>query len=343
MNFPAFDFSGLLPRRLVLGAVSLAMAALVCATHTPAHAAADTAQWPERPFKLIIPFPPGGAADAIGRYYADELGKLLGQPVVVDNKPGAGTAIAAETAARAAADGYTLSLATSGQLTILPSLGQQLRFDPINDFQPVSLVGSVPNVVAVNAEKSDITSLAQLLELARAKPGEISYSSCGVGTLCHLSGELLQNLTGVKLLHVPYKGSAPAVTGLLGGEVQVSVDTLTILSPHIRAGKLRGLVLGAAQRSPLLPQVPSATEVGLPGFIASGWFGIVLPAGTAQPIVQRLHEAISDIARSPQTAAFFSERGITVEHNSPEQFHQLIKDDLQRWAEVIKAGNVAGE
>jgi len=319
--------------------------ALVVATQTfttgfaQAVEPADAA-WPTHALKLIVPFPPGGAADLIGRYYAEQLGQALGQPVVIENRPGAGTAIAAETAARAAADGYTLSLATSGQLTILPSLNGQLRFDPVKDFQPVSLLASVPNVVAVNASNTDIRSLHQLIDAARANPGKISYSSCGMGTLCHLSGELLQNLTGIKLLHVPYKGSAQAVSDLLGGQVQVSVDTLTILAPHIRAGKLRGLVVGAPERSPLIPDVPSANAADLPGFIASGWFGLVVPSGTPQPIVQRLHQAIERIATSQETEKIFGENGITVEHNTPQQFARLIQDDLLRWQQVIDTAKV---
>lgn len=319
------------------GSALLMLALAPCAAQAQAP---NQPPWPARALKLIVPFPPGGAADIIGRYYADQLTQALGQTVVVDNRPGAGTAIAAEAAARAPADGHTLSLATSGQLTILPNLQASLRFDPVKDFAPVSLVGSVPNVVAVNAGQSRITSLAQLLDAARAEPGRITYSSCGNGTLCHLSGELLQNLAGTTFLHVPYKGSAPAVAALLAGEVDVSVDTLTILSPQIKAGKLKGLVLGSDRRSPLLPEVPSADEVGLPGFIASGWFGIVAPAGTPQPVVERLNREIARIAALARTASYFGDNGITVEQSTPEAFAQVIQDDLARWREVIAKGNL---
>ena len=323
-------------RGLLLGVMAL-MAGV------PSASAQNAPDWPNRPLKLIVPFPPGGAADLIGRYYAEQLSQALGQRVLVDNRPGAGTAIAAEAAARAQPDGYTLSLATSGQLTILPNLQQELRFDPIKDFTPVSLLGSVPNVVAVNRSKSGINSLEHLLRRARAQPGQLTLSSCGRGTLCHLSGSLLQNLTATSLLHVPYKGSAPAVAALLAGEVDVSVDTLTILSPQIKAGKLHGLVLGSAQRSVLLPEVPSADEVGLPGFIDSGWFGLVLPAGVPEALVQQLQQSIVKIAVAPATASYFADNGITVEHSTPAAFAQLIQDDLQRWREVVLAGRVADE
>ena len=303
---------------------------------------AQADNYPSRPVTLVVPFPPGGAADTIGRYYAEQLSASLGQPVVVDNKPGAGTAIAAEAVAKAKPDGYTLSLATAGQLAILPNLQNDLRYNWKSDFVPVAVVASVPNVVAVQAS-SKIDSLNTLIAEAKARPGALSYSSCGNGTLCHLSGELLKNLSGADLLHVPYKGSAPAVTGLLGGEIDVAVDTLTVLAPQIQAGKLKGLVLSSAERSPLLPNVPSATEAGLPGFVASGWFGIVLPKGAAPELVQKLSGAIDSIAKSPQTAERFGQNGISVEHGTPQQFAELIAQDNARWGQVIKAGKITLE
>lgn len=314
-------------KKLILATLALSAATL-----------AQADNWPSRPLTLIVPFPPGGAADTVGRYYAEQLSTSLGQPVVVDNKPGAGTAIAAEAVAKAKPDGYTLSLATAGQLAILPNL-QAVRYDPIKDFTPVAVLASVPNVVAVGP-KTKIDSLQALIDQAKAKPGALSYSSCGNGTLCHLSGELLKNLAGVDLLHVPYKGSAPAVTGLLGGEVDVAVDTLTVLAPQIQAGKLKGLVLTSAERSPLLPSVPSANEVGLPGFVASGWFGIVLPKGAEPALVERLNNAIEVIADKPETAERFGQQGISVERSSPAGFAQVIATDKARWGEVIRTAQV---
>ena len=319
------------PLKFALAALALGITGL---------AQADS--YPSRAVTLIVPFPPGGAADTVGRYYAEQLSASLGQPVVVDNKPGAGTAIAAEAVAKAKPDGYTLSLATAGQLAILPNLQKDLRYDWKNDFVPVAVVASVPNVVAVQAG-SKIDSLPALIAEAKAHPGALSYSSCGNGTLCHLSGELLKHLSGADLLHVPYKGSAPAVTGLLGGEIDVAVDTLTVLAPQIQAGKLKGLVLSSAERSPLLPNVPSATEAGLPGFVASGWFGIVLPKGAAPELVQKLSSAIDVIAKAPQTAERFGQNGISVEHSSPERFAELIAQDNKRWGEVIEAGKITLE
>lgn len=301
--------------------------------------AAAPAAWPQQPIKLIVPFPPGGAADAIGRYYARRLGDVLGQPVLVDNKPGAGTAIAAEAAARATPDGYTLSLATTGQLAVLPHLQPSLRFDALKDFTPVALLGSVANVVAVSPQLG-VSTLPQLLERARSAPGKTTYSSCGGGTLCHLTGELLQRLTGVQLLHVPYKGSAPAVVAAVAGEVDVAVDTLTVLAPQIRAGKLRGLVLTSAQRSPLIPDVPSAADAGVPGFTVSGWFGLVAPAGTPEPVVARLAREIDAIARSPDTTQHFTQLGIVAERSTPASFGDTIRADHTRWAQVVRDAGV---
>lgn len=309
----------------------LALAALLPLASAPA--LADT--WPSKPIRLVVPFPPGGAADVIGRYYAEQLTEALGQPVLVDNKPGAGTAIAAEHVARAAPDGYTLSLATTGQLTVLPHLEPKLRFDPLGDFTPVSLVAEVPNVVAVRSDASANT-VRELVAQARAQPGKLAYSSCGNGTLCHLTGELFQSLTGTELLHVAYKGSAPAVTAVLGGEVPVAVDTLTVLAPQIQAGKLKGLVITASKRSPLVPGVPTAAEAGLPGFTAAGWFGIALPAHAPAPIVQQLQTAIHAIAHRPATAQTLQARGITVASNTPAEFAALIRADHARWGKLIE-------
>ncbi|MFV9474534.1 Bug family tripartite tricarboxylate transporter substrate binding protein [Advenella sp. RU8] len=295
---------------------------------------AHAADWPSKTITLIVPFPPGGGADTIGRYYAKELSNALGQPVVVSNKPGAGTAIAAEAAAKAKPDGYTLSVATTGQLTILPNLAKEIQFDPIKDFVPVSLVASVPNVIAVNP-KVNVDSLQDLIALAKERPGALTYSSCGNGTLCHLTGELFKSLVSVDLLHVPYKGSAPAITGLLGGEVDVSVDTLTILAPHIKSGKVKGLALSTQKRSPLLPAVPTAAEAGLNDFEVSGWFGIVAPANTPQEIVDKLNLEIKKISELPSTEDSFIKNGITVEYSTSADFSKMISRDFGKWKDII--------
>ncbi|TWH64828.1 tripartite-type tricarboxylate transporter receptor subunit TctC [Azomonas agilis] len=323
----------MLPRLSPRWARLLALAGVFSLLPWAAVQAADN--YPSKPIKLIVAFPPGGASDIVGRFYAEQLSSALGQPVVVENKPGAGTAIAAEAAAKADPDGYTLSLAPAGQLTILPHLSKELRYDPFKDFAPVSVVASVPYVVAVN-DTLPVKTLADLASYAKANPGKVSYSSCGNGTLCHLAGELYRSLTKTELLHVPYKGSAPAITALLGGEVNAAFDTLTILAPQVKGGKVKGLAITSKTRSPALPDVPTAEEAGLKGFEVSSWFGIVVPAATPKPIIQRLNAALAEIAKRPETRTKLAEQGLDVESTTPEAFAQLIRDDSAKWGKVVR-------
>ncbi|UYO46620.1 tripartite tricarboxylate transporter substrate binding protein [Rhodopseudomonas palustris] len=314
---------------------------LLCATFAASlvaalPAAAQPADWPNKPLKLIVPFPPGGAADAVGRVVAEKLSEVLKQPVVVENKAGAGTAIAADAAAKAAPDGYTLSLAPAGQLTILPHLNKSLSYDPFKSFAPVSLVAEVPYVIGASAE-TPATSLKDLIAAAKKEPGKLSYSSCGNGTLCHLSGELFKNLTGTDLLHVPFKGSAPAIQALLGGQVNLSFDTLTILAPQVKSGKVKGLVITSRTRSPLLPDVPTAAEAGLPEFVVSSWFGIVVPAGTPKEIVTRLTTEINALAKLPDVRDRLAAQGLDAIPSTPEAFTKVIHEDYARWGKVVEA------
>ncbi|MBI5132680.1 MAG: tripartite tricarboxylate transporter substrate binding protein [Rhodopseudomonas palustris] len=315
----------------LLSSLMTATALLIGAT--AANAADD---WPNKPLKLIVPFPPGGAADAVGRIVAEKLGEALKQPVVVENKAGAGTAIAADAAAKAAPDGYTLSLAPAGQLTILPHLNKSIPYDPFKSFAPVSLVAEVPYVIGASADTPAAT-LKDLIAAAKREPGKLSYSSCGNGTLCHLSGELFKTLTGTDLLHVPFKGSAPAIQALLGNQVNLAFDTLTILAPQVKAGKVKGLVITSKTRSPLLPEVPTAAEAGLPEFVVSSWFGIVVPAATPQPVVSRLNAEINRIAALPDVRERLAAQGLDAIPSTPEAFTKTIHDDYARWGKVVEA------
>lgn len=316
--------------------VSRLLAGLVAAIGIAATPTALADNWPSKPFKLIVPFPPGGAADTVGRLYAERLSLVFKQPVIVENKPGAGTAIAAETAAKAAPDGYTLSLAPAGQLTVLPHLNKAIPYDPFRDFAPVSIVASVPYVIGASAA-TPVHSIKELVATAQKAPGKLTYSSCGNGTLCHLSGELFKSLTGTDLLHVPYKGSAPAVTALLGNEVDLAFDTLTVLAPQIKAGKVKGLVISGKERSPLIPDVPSAAEAGLPLFDISSWFGIVVPAATPKDIVTRLNQELVRIAQSPETRERLNRSGLNAVHTTPDAFAKTIHDDYARWGKIVQA------
>lgn len=295
---------------------------------------ADT--WPSRSIKLIVPFPAGGAADTIARIYADKLSEALKQPVVVDNRAGAGTAIAADAAAKADPDGYTLSLAPAGQLTILPHVNRSINYDPFKSFAPVSLLASVPYVVAASPD-TPISNLKELVAAAKKDPGKLTYSSCGPGTLCHLSGEFFKSLTGTDLLHVPFKGSAPAMNALLGNQVNLAFDTLTVLAPQIRDGKVKGLAVTSRERSPLLPNVPTAAEAGVSDFVVDSWFGLVVPAATPASIVQRLNAEVIRIGNLPDVRDRLGTQGLSVTTSTPEAFTQTIRADYERWGKVVDA------
>ena len=285
--------------------------------------------WPSRSIKLIVPFPAGGAADTIARIYSDKLSEALGQSIVVENKAGAGTAIAADFVAKADPDGYTLSLAPAGQLTILPHVNTAINFDPFKSFAPVSLLASVPYVVAASPD-APVSNLK-----AKKEPGKFTYSSCGLGTLCHLSGELFKSLTGTDLLHVPFKGSAPAINALLGSQVNLAFDTLTVLAPQIRDGKVKGLAVTSRERSSLLPNVPTAAEAGVSDFVVDSWFGLVVPAATPVNIVQRLNAEVIRISKLPDVRQRLEAQGLSVTTSTPEVFTQTIRADYERWGRVV--------
>jgi tripartite-type tricarboxylate transporter receptor subunit TctC len=303
-------------------------------------AASATETWPSRSIKLIVPFTAGGAADTIARIYADKLGEALKQTVVIENKPGAGTAIAADAVAKAEPDGYTLSLASAGQLTILPHINKTISYDPFRSFAPVTVLASVPYVVAASPD-TPVASVKELIAAARQEPGKLTYSSCGPGTLCHLSGEFFKSLTDTNLLHVPFKGSAPAVNALLGNQVNLSFDTLTVLAPQIRDGKVKGLVVTSRTRSPLLPDVPTAAEAGLPDFTVDSWFGLAVPAATPADIIQRLNTELVRIGNLPEVRARLAAQGLEVTTSTPDAFAQLIRADYDRWGKVVRASGVA--
>lgn len=302
--------------------------------------ASATDTWPNRSIKLIVPFTAGGAADTIARIYADKLGEALKQAVVIENKPGAGTAIAADAVAKAEPDGYTLSLASAGQLTILPHVNKTISYDPFKSFAPVTLLASVPYVVAASPE-TPVSSVKELIVAAQKEPGKLTYSSCGPGTLCHLSGEYFKSLTDTNLLHVPFKGSAPAVNALLGNQVNLAFDTLTVLAPQIKDGKVKGLVVTSRTRSPLLPDVPTAAEAGLPDFTVDSWFGLAVPAATPAGIVQRLNTELVRIGHLPEVRARLAAQGLEATTSTPDAFAQLIRDDYDRWGKVVRASGVA--
>lgn len=313
--------------------------ALVAALVVPLAPAMAADTWPARPLTLVVPYPPGGAADTVARIYADALSAALAQNVIVDNKPGAGTAIAAEAVASAPADGYTLSLVPTGQVTVLPHIVKNLRFDPVKSFTPVSLLAYTSLVVASN-ERVPATTLGELVKLAKERPGDLSYSSSGSGTIVHLAGEYLRQVTGTDLLHVPFKGSAPAVTAVLGGNVDLAVDTLTILAPQIQGGKLRGLAITSRERSPLLPNVPTVAEAGYPGFEVTSWFGLSVADGTPAAIVQRLNGEIAKAAADPAVRAKLAAQGLEAWASTSAAYAEQIRSDSAKYGRVVEQSSI---
>jgi len=311
----------------------LALALLLAAA---CHAA--QAQYPNRPVKMIVPFPPAGATDIVGRILAQKLGERLGQPVVVENKPGAGGAIGSDFVAKSAPDGYTLLMATSSTHSIGPVL-QKLPYDPLKDFAPVTHVANVPNVLIVSPQLP-VGTMGEFIAYAKARPGQLNFASSGVGTIVHLNGELFKMLAGVDLVHVPYKGTALAIPDLANGSIAMLFDSLASVQPHIKSGKARPLAVNAPQRSALLPEVPTLAEAGMPAFDRYTWFGMFAPAGTPREIVARVQTEVVAALKAPDLLERFTAVGAEPVGSSPEQFVERIKSDATKWAEVIKAANV---
>jgi tripartite-type tricarboxylate transporter receptor subunit TctC len=314
------------PQRLSLGVLLAAMAAI---------AFAQAPAYPTKPIRLVVPFPAGGTTDILARAAAQKLTEAWGQPVVVDNRPGAGGNIGSELVAKAAPDGYTLEMGTVGTHAINASLYAKMPYDHVKDFFPVILVAGVPNVLVVHPSVP-VNSVAELIAYAKANPGKLNFASSGNGTSIHLSAELFKVMSGVQMAHVPYKGSAPAVQDLLGGQVQLMFDNLPSALPHIKGGKLRALAVTSAQRAPVLPDVPTIAEAGLPGFEASSWFGVLAPAGTPPAIVAKLNAEIAKWLASPEAKEKLQAQGANVAGGPPEEFAKHIAAETAKWAKVVK-------
>ena len=313
-----------------------ALAALLSAGFAVSAQAQD---YPNRPIKLIAPFPAGGLADVLARAVGDEISKTLGQPVIVENRAGAGGNIGAEAVAKSPADGYTLLMTSAGILTANQFLYAKMPFDPEKDFVPVSNVASMPMLVVVNP-KVEAKTLGEFVKLAKENPGKLNFGSPGVGTTGHLGLALFMHAAGIKLTHVPYKGAAPAVTDLLAGQIDGVVDNPPTVLPHIEAGKLRPLAVAAKTRMPQLPNLPTAAEAGVPNFYASSWFGVVAPAGTPPAIVARLQKEIAAGLKQPVLMERFSKSGARLIGDTPDEFGKQIADDRKMWGDIIKAAGI---
>jgi tripartite-type tricarboxylate transporter receptor subunit TctC len=296
------------------------------------------AQYPQRALKMMVPFPPAGATDVVGRIVAQKLSERLGQSVVVENRPGAGGSIGSDLVAKAAPDGYTILMATSSTHSIGPVL-QKLPYDPLKDFAPITHVANVPNVLVVSP-KLPVTSVKEFVAYAKAQPGKLNFASSGVGTIVHLNGELFKMLTGVELVHVPYKGTALSIPDVANGNIAMLFDSLASVMPHVKAGNVRPLAVNAPQRSPLLPEIPTLAEAGLPAFDRYTWFGLFAPAGTPPDIVRRLQAEVAAALKSPDLRERFDAVGAEPVGSSSEQFVERIKSDSVRWAEVIRKADV---
>ena len=297
-------------------------------------AAAPPAEFPSRPIRIVVPFPPGGATDAAARLVAQKMGEQWGQPVVVDNRPGAGGNLGSDLVAKAPADGYTLVMGVTGSHAINTSLYSRMPYDPQADFVAISQVAVVPNVLVVHPSVP-ARNLAELVALARKEPGRLDYASLGNGTAAHLGMEMLKSAAGVEITHVPYKGSAPAVTDLLAGQVQMMVDGLPSALPHVKAGKLRAIALTSLRRSPSLPELPTIAET-YPGFYADAWSGLFAPRGTPQPVVDRLSAEVQRILKLPEVREKLAALGAEPVGSTQAEFAAHVKKEIDKWAKVVK-------
>jgi tripartite-type tricarboxylate transporter receptor subunit TctC len=299
-------------------------------------APAQAQSYPDKPIKLVVPFAPAGATDVLARIVGQKLSELEKQPVIVDNRAGAGGNIGSDAVAKAAPDGYTLLMGAVGTHAINVSLYKKMPYDPVKDFIPVVLVATVPNVLVVPASLP-VNSVKELIAYGKANPGKLNFGSSGNGTSIHLSGELFKSMTGMDMQHVPYKGSGPATVDLLSGQVQMMFDNLPSAMPNIKSGKLKALAVTSAKRSPSLPDVPTIAEAGVPGYEAPSWFGILVPKGTPPEIVAKLNTDINKILAMPDTKKKFLEQGAEPAGGTPEQFAALINSEIPKWAKVVKA------
>ena len=320
-------------RRTSLQLAALALASVAGAAHAQA--------WPSKPVSLVVPFPAGGTTDVLARALAERLSPAIGQPVIVENKPGAGATIGADYVAKAKADGHTLLIGAVHH-TIASSVYKKLPYDFQKGFEPVTVIAMVPNVLVVNA-RTPAKNVNELVALIKAKPAEASYGSNGNGTAQHLIGTQFQQQTGTRLQHIPYKGSGPLATDLLGGQILMSFDTITPVLPHIKAGKLRPLAVTTAKRSPALPDVPTLQEAGLKDFDIGTWFGVLAPVGTPKPVLDRLSAEATKIIQSPDFRKRMDDIGAQPVGNSPAEMAAQIRSETDKFSVLVKAGNVTVE
>ena len=300
------------------------------------------AAFPDRPIRLIVPFPAGGSADFMARGMAQRLAAELGQQIIVDNRGGGGGAPAAEAAAKAPADGYTLFFATMGTLVINPAMYPKLRYDPLKDFAPISLTHLTPRVLTVHASVA-AKNVAELIALAKAKPGQLTYGSAGSGSSSHLAGALFASMAGVEMLHIPYKGSAPLLTDVLAGRLDMTFDSYTVYDEHIKSGRVRALGVTTPTRMAALPAVPTIAEAGLPGYDISNWLGLLAPASTPKEVIATINTALGRVMAAPALKQQLAVLGIEPVFGTPEEFTALMRAELPKWAAIVKKSGATAD
>ena len=315
-----------------------ATALLVCAS---SHAAQGVGAYPSKPIRIIVPFSPGGSADNLARTMQPALSTALGQPLVIDNRGGASSLIGTELAARSPADGYTMLLITTTH-TVNPSLMKKLPYDAIRDFTPVSLAVSQPNILAVHPSVA-AKSVKELVALAKAKSAHLTYASGGSGSSPHLSGELFRLIAGIDLTHVPFKGSGPGATALIGGQVTMMFAGPLLFEPHIKSGKLRALAVADRKRSAILPDVPTMAESGFAGIETGTWYGFLAPAGTPNPVVHTFHDTVVKVMATPDMKSRLLAQGVDIVGAGPREFDKIIREEVDKWAKLVKRAGITAE
>jgi tripartite-type tricarboxylate transporter receptor subunit TctC len=322
--------------RMIVGALAAFMPIQTAVAQAPVGR-----DWPTRTLRLVVPFPPGSGVDIVSRHVAPRLSEGLGQPVVIDNRGGAGGVVGAEVAAKSPADGYTLLMGTAGILTVVPALAK-VNYNVQRDFAPVSVVASVPSVLVVHPSLP-VKTVRDLVALARVRPGSINYATTGNGTLPHLAAEFLRLRASIDIVHVPYKGSAPAITDLLGGQVEMFFANMLSAMPHVTSGRLRAVAVSSAKRSAVLPAVPTMIEAGYPDFEASTWFGLLAPSGVPAEIVQRLHAEVVKLLAGRELQQRLASEGAVAVGNTPTEFAAYIRSETEKWTRVVKAAQIRAE
>jgi tripartite-type tricarboxylate transporter receptor subunit TctC len=316
----------------------VALTAAVASTLCTNAALAD--DYPSRPIRIVVPYAPGGGADSVARVVAKRVSETIGQPIVIENRGGAGSIIGTELVAKAEGDGYTLLLGQSGPISINPAVYQDLRYDPVKDFAPITMTTAYPYILAVNA-KLPVKSLQELVALVKSKPGSMNYGTTGIGAANHLVTELFSSKAGLKMTHIPYRGTALAVADLIGGQVDVVFSDPISVLPHIQAGTLRALAVTSRERSPVVPEVPTIAESGYPGFDAIAWHGILAPAGTPPNVIKRLNSEIVSALHHAETKTLLVNQAMQTVGNSPEEFAAFIKQDIAIWKAVANEADVS--